>query len=58
MKLVQDLVRKRKLFQILALTLLILDLVTFLTMEALDMAFTMETESYNQKICLFILKVK
>ena len=58
MKLMQDLVKKRKLYQILSLVIIILDLICFCSMETLDIAFTLPSEDNKQGQWLFIIKVK
>jgi len=54
---VLDLVRKRKLYQILSLIIIFLDLICYCLAETLDICFTNESDDYYKKRSLFILKV-
>jgi hypothetical protein len=52
-----DLHRKRKIYKILSLVFVIIDMLLFCTMESLDIAFSEESERYSQKLVIFVIKV-
>jgi hypothetical protein len=52
-----DLVRKRKLYQILSMIFIISDLIAYISMESLDITFSIEDEDYGKKLITFVLKV-
>ncbi len=53
-----DLFRKRKLYKILSLTFLIIDMISFCTMESLDIIFSLDSDYFTTKEVIFVLKVK
>jgi hypothetical protein len=53
----QDLTKKRKIYQILSCIIIILDLISFCTMEIIDIYFTVYGDDYNKKFSLFLIKV-
>ena len=51
--------KRRKIYYILSFVFIVLDVLTFCSMEILDICFTYKSqEGYEQKMDLFILKVK
>jgi hypothetical protein len=52
-----DLNRKKQIYKFLAIMLLAIDLISFSTMDVLDICFTLYSDEYTTKLTISIIKV-